>query len=177
MAAELPAGVVLNRAEIRGLIVAERPLVGGCVDLERQLQPNGIDLTLESVWGFAGQGQVGVGDDERMVPERAELRPGQDAYYELTPGSYVVKLNETVDLPRDLMALGRPRSTLLRCGVAIHTAVWDAGYRGRSEALLVVYNPVGFRVRQSARILQLVFLRLSPTTRYSGRFQGENLSP
>ncbi len=90
-------------------------------------------------------------------------------------GRYVIRLVETVTLPRDVMAFGRPRSSLLRCGVAIHTAVWDAGYSGRSEALLVVYNPAGFRVRRGGRVLQLVFVGLdAPTRPYDGRFQGEN---
>jgi dUTP pyrophosphatase len=75
------------------------------------------------------------------------------------------------------MALGRPRSSLLRSGGAIHTAVWDAGYHGRSQALLVVYNPQGFRVQRDARLLQLVFFRLEQPVRagYQGRYLGEGL--
>ena len=93
----------------------------------------------------------------------------------LAAGAYQVVFNEIVDLPTDLMALGRPRSSLCRCGVQLHTAVWDAGYSGRSEALLVVYNPAGFRVRRGARVLQLVFVGLDqPTRPYDGRYQGEN---
>jgi dUTP pyrophosphatase len=54
-------------------------------------------------------------------------------------------------------------------------AVWDAGYRGRSEALLTVWNPAGFDIQQGARIAQLVFLRLTRTTEgYRGAYQGEN---
>ena len=59
------------------------------------------------------------------------------------------------------MALGRPRSSLLRSGVALHTAVWDAGYRGRSQSLLTVHHPEGFRLQRDARLAQLVFFRLS----------------
>jgi dUTP pyrophosphatase len=74
------------------------------------------------------------------------------------------------------MAFGRPRSSLLRCGAAIHTAVWDAGYRGRSEALLVVVAHEGVRLAPGARVLQLVFVRLEAATRaYSGAYQGENV--
>ena len=89
----------------------------------------------------------------------------------------MVVFNEVVHLPLDLMALGRPRSSLLRSGVAMHTAVWDAGYRGRSQALLTVYNPEGFRVQQNAGLMQLVFFRLAqPVVEgYQGRFLGENL--
>ena len=75
------------------------------------------------------------------------------------------------------MALGRPRSTLLRSGLDVGTAVWDAGYRGRSQCLLTVNNPSGFRLGKNASILQLVFFRLAGTADqgYGGAYQGENL--
>jgi dUTP pyrophosphatase len=95
---------------------------------------------------------------------------------DLVPGIYMITYNEIVHLPRDLMALGRPRSSLLRCGVTIGTAVWDAGYAGRSQSMLVVYNKQGFRVEKNARITQLVFLELTgESAGYNGIYQGENI--
>jgi dUTP pyrophosphatase len=95
----------------------------------------------------------------------------------LAPGPYRITLNEAVNLPLNVMALGKPRSSLLRSGVAIHNAVWDAGYHGRSQALLVVYNPGGFDIQRNTRVLQLVFFRLERglSEGYQGRYQGENL--
>ena len=95
----------------------------------------------------------------------------------LTPGPYLITFNEIVNIPRRMMALGRPRSSLLRSGVAIHTAVWDAGYSGRSQALLTVHHPGGFRLQRNARIAQLVFFTLTApdATGYAGRYQQENL--
>jgi dUTP pyrophosphatase len=57
----------------------------------------------------------------------------------------------------------------------MHNAVWDAGYSGRSQAMLMVYNPLGFRVARNARILQLVFFRLDRPVElgYQGAYQGE----
>jgi dUTP pyrophosphatase len=74
------------------------------------------------------------------------------------------------------MALAYPRSSLLRCGVTLHTAVWDPGYSGRAEALLVVHNTHGFRLGRAARIAQLVFTRLGDSVDrpYEGRYHGEN---
>ncbi|MDP8924696.1 MAG: deoxyuridine 5'-triphosphate nucleotidohydrolase [Chloroflexota bacterium] len=165
----------LGAASIRRLMEGEPPLIGGLADPERQIQPNGVDLRLESVWTTTGAGRIAVDDAERTIPDRREVAADGDAYM-LGPGAYIVRLVEAVALPRDVMAFGRPRSSMLRCGVAVHTAVWDAGYRGRSEALLVVYNPAGFRVQRGARILQLVFIRLdAPTISYDGHYQGENL--
>jgi dUTP pyrophosphatase len=62
-------------------------------------------------------------------------------------------------------------------GAVLGTAVWDAGYRGRSTALLIVANPDGMRLERTARVLQLVFFTLdAPTVRgYDGTYQGENL--
>ena len=85
----------------------------------------------------------------------------KDGWWELHRGAYVITYREKVNLPHDLMALARPRSTLLRSGVAIHTAVWDAGYVGRGEGWLEVRNPAGVRLQQGARIVQLVLFRLS----------------
>ena len=172
---------VLNRAAIAGLIAGgpAPPLLSGYVDLGAQLQPNGFDLTLRAVAGFASgaPGSIGVADAERVLPGAEELDFDGDGWVWLAPGPYLITFNEVVSLPRNLMALGRPRSSLLRSGVALHTAVWDAGYAGRSQALLAVQHPAGWRVKRDARIAQLVFLPLAApdAAGYAGRYQGENV--
>jgi dUTP pyrophosphatase len=100
-----------------------------------------------------------------------------DGWLQLEPGPYLVTFNEIVNLPLDVMALGRPRSSLLRSGVSIHTAVWDAGYHGRSQALLVVYHPDGYRVQRDSRLMHLVFFQMETAASkgYQGRFQSENI--
>src|SRR5699024_2751774 len=100
-----------------------------------------------------------------------------DGWVTLPPGGYHILYNEVVDLPESLMAFGRPRSSLNRCGVTIHTAVWDAGYTGRSTSMLVVSNPEGFRVQQNARVMQMVFVGMSeaPAEGYRGRYHLENM--
>lgn len=145
-----------------------------------QIQPNGIDVTVRSVASFPsepGRGSIGASDTDRVLPKPTELGFEHDGWLVLPDGHYLVTFNEVVNLPLWLMALGRPRSSLLRMGVSLHTAVWDAGYSGRSQALMVVHNPVGFRVQRDARIAQLVFFPLSAPDQqgYAGRYQRENL--
>ena len=168
---------VLAHQQIKDLLDGPDPLVAGVADPSSQLQPNGLDATLASVAAFEGAGRVGAVNAERVLPETRELPFDADGYARLETGAYLVTLNEEVSLPSHVMAFGKPRSSLLRSGVAIHNAVWDAGYRGRSQALMVVYNPDGFSVARGARILQLVFLTLdAPTSApYAGRYQGEML--
>ena len=167
---------VLSRHDIQRLIENEPPLVADYIDLEAQLQPNGFDLTLREVALLQSAGSLGVSNGNRVLPPLSPLAFDGLGFLYLAPGIYIVTYNEIVHLPAEVMALGRPRSSLLRSGVAVHNAVWDAGYRGRSQSLLAVYNPQGFRLERNARIVQLVFLRLSgPTQGYQGTYQGENV--
>ena len=174
-----PTGSVLDRGSILELIRGPGHLVEEYLDLDTQLQPNGFDMTLREVSRFASGGEIPAGRVPAALPEFDALPFGQDGYLQMPPGSYIVTLNEVVNLPGHVMALARPRSSLLRCGVGLHTAVWDAGYHGRSQALLTVYNPSGFRVARDARIVQMVFMylarSLSVEEAYQGRFQGENI--
>jgi dUTP pyrophosphatase len=170
---------VLSHQQIKALIESPEPLVSGYADLDAQLQANGFDMTLDAIAAYdAGPGgQIGVTNAERRLPDARELAFDADGYVTLSPGPYLVTLNEVVRLPDQVMAFGKPRSSLLRSGVAIHNAVWDAGYQGRSQALMVVYTQLGFRVAQGARILQLVFLTLDAASAvpYAGQYQGEHL--
>ncbi len=168
---------VLDRGTILALMQAAEPLIQGYLDLEAQLQPNGFDLTLKEMREFTSSGKMGPGSGASVLSETRELPFGADGYLRLPVGSFLATLNEIVHLPLDVMGLARPRSSLLRSGVAVHTAVWDAGYRGRSQVLLTVHNPFGYRLARNARVVQMVFLSLDRPLEegYRGRFLGENL--
>lgn len=170
-------GTVLDRDSITSLISGDPPLVEAYLSLSQQLQPNGFDLTLRDVSRLTSPGAMGRDSEQRELSGNEALDFDQEGWLQLSPGPYLVTFNEIVALPLDLMALGRPRSSLLRSGVSIHTAVWDAGYRGRSQALLVAQHPLGYRIQQGARLLQLVFFRLArPASQgYQGKYLEENL--
>jgi dUTP pyrophosphatase len=166
---------VLSREAIQQLLAGTPPLLADLPDVAQQLQPNGVDITLERVARLRGRGQLGRVNAERVLPEVEDLPWDADGALDLAPGTYHVRFNETVNLPNWLMAYARPRSSLLRSGVALHTAVWDAGYSGRGTSLLVVYHSDGFRVARDARICQLVFHCLTAPAGegYSGAYQHE----
>ncbi len=167
---------VLSKHNIKGLIKQEPPLIEGFINLDEQLQPNGFDLTLREIALFQSSGKIATSDSQRMVSDLAPLVFDGLGFIYLAPGVYSITYNEIVHLPRNIMALATPRSSLLRCGVTVNTAVWDAGYSGRSQSLMVVYNPQGFRLQKNARIVQLIFLRLTGETEgYQGTYQEENL--
>ena len=168
--------VILSKKDISRLLKQEPPLIEGYINLEEQLQPNGIDLTLREIALPQSAGKIAINNSQRLVSDLAPLMFDGLGFIDLIPGAYIVTYNEIVHLPQNIMALARPRSSLLRCGVTVNTAVWDAGYSGRSQSLLVVYNPQGFRLQRNARIVQLVFLCLTGETEgYHGAYQRENI--
>jgi dUTP pyrophosphatase len=146
--------------------------------LETQLTPNGFDLTVGSIFEFESGGAVDFSNKERVLPDVGELLPQkagpQDKYgwWQLKKGAYKIKTNETVKLPNSLIGIAFPRSTLLRMGAYTQTGVWDAGFQGKSEFILLVENPRGISVKQNARIVQLLFMGMDEAARgYEGMYQ------
>ena len=161
---------ILTGSEARGLVES-------MIDPETQTQMCGVELTLQKIERFLTAGAVSFDNKERELPETELVNFDEMGWIELTAGAYLVTFNEIVNIPKDVAAMARARSTLLRCGATLETALWDPGYRGRSQSLLVVYNPQGLKLKKNARLMQLVFLRLENEAEklYSGMYQGENI--
>ncbi|KAF5412927.1 MAG: Deoxyuridine 5'-triphosphate nucleotidohydrolase [Candidatus Methanophagaceae archaeon] len=171
-------GSVLSKTQIRALLRDKPPLIEKMVDVNTQLQPNGVDLTVKTVEKIAGAGSIDFSNKDRKLSDTVKQVFDADWVY-LSKGQYKIILNEIVHLPKDMMAIGAPRTSLIRCGVTVETGIWDAGYEGRSESLLVVFNEAGVRIKKDARVLQLVFIRLSNKIAageaYGGIYQSENI--
>ncbi len=165
---------VLTANEIRKRIEKDG-LIRDYVNLETQLQPNGFDCTLKYVARIKSAGKVDFDNTERVISE-VEMIPFENDWVYLQKGVYRATLNEVIKIGNDLCAIAYPRSSLIRCGVDVLTAVWDAGYEGRSEVGIVVHNENGVWLKRNARIIQLVFVKLTSRTRsYKGIFMGENI--
>ncbi len=170
---------MLNRREIAKLI-KESKLIEGYIDLDTQLTPNGFDLTANSLFEFNARGAVDFSNKERVIPEGREIpakkKKPEDKFgwWNLKKGIYKIKTNETVNLPRNLIALAFSRTSLLRAGVFTQHGVWDAGFNGKGEFILSVGNPKGLKLKQNARVAQLTFLRINETANgYNGIYQNK----
>jgi len=137
---------------------------------ESQVQPNGVDLTLATVFEQVSTGRVVRGGKE--IGERRELE-SDDGVFSLSPGGYVVRYGERVTIPEDHVGFIYPRSSLMRNSCMVNTAVWDAGYSGRGEGLLEVHHDV--ELEAGARIAQIVFARAEHAGVYDGSYQDENV--
>lgn len=144
---------------------------------EIQIQPAGIELTLREIEEFENSGYIDLTNAQRRISKCKPLKFNSDGKIHLPPGAYKVRFNEVISIPADVVGIGFPRSSLLRSGATIITAVWDPGYKGRSESLLVVFNPHGITLEKNARLLQMLFIKLKekPGRVYSGKYQLENI--
>jgi len=166
---------MLNDKQLRALIT-EQKLVTNYIDLDTQLQPSGFDLSLESIEAYLGGGAVDFTNAERVIGETKQLSPDKEGWYHLEKGVYKVVYNEIVKMPLDVAAIARTRSTLLRNGAEVGTAVWDPGYEGRSSSMLTVHNPYGLRLKKDARIAQLIFFHTGEVGKgYNGIYQKERV--
>jgi len=137
---------------------------------DEQIQPNGVDLTLDAVFEQVEPGRIGR--DGKTIGERERV-PDDEGVYRLSPGGYVVRYAEVVRIPEKHVGFLLPRSSLLRNSCMLDTAVWDAGYEGRGEGLLEVHHEI--ELEQGARIAQLVLADAAHRETYEGDYQGEHL--
>ncbi len=136
------------------------------------LDTSGIKLHLWKVYVFKSNGLLGV--DYRKLPEYDELEPRDDKYYHLPAGAYVVRYKEYVRIPENCIGIVLPRSSLLRMGATIYSAVWDPGYEGQGIGLLAVFNPYGLDLIRNSHIAQLVLFKVEGKSRiYQGVYKGE----
>lgn len=167
---------MLNRQEIEKLTKKEN-LVSGYIDLETQLTPNGFDLTAADIFEFDLPGALDFSNKERVIPEGKKILPekkGREEFgwWELKKGAYKIRTNEIVTLPNDLIGIAFTRTSLLRMGAFTQHGVWDAGFRGRGEFVLVVENPKGIKIKQNARVAQLIFTKINETSQgYEGIYK------
>ncbi|AOW80750.1 deoxyuridine 5'-triphosphate nucleotidohydrolase [Halodesulfurarchaeum formicicum] len=145
------------------------------IDAE-QVQPNGVDLRLEAVLEPVGTGRItrdGKAIADRDPVESVAIGPEDREGYRLAPGGYILQYAETVSIPEEHVGFVLPRSSLMRNGAMLNTAVWDAGYSGRGEGLLQVHNEI--ELERGARVAQLVLAAADHEGTYDGSYQGERL--
>lgn len=151
-----------------------------------QLRPHAVDLRLgytfllPKSWHMTARGREALSIDhfDKKRPqyfEALELEQGQ--YFELLPGEYViVSTLEKLTMPRDVMAILYPRSSVNRRGLSVDlTGIVDCGYEG--QLAVPVRNNTAhqtIRLYPGERFCQVVFEETGEeiadkTNRYSKR--------
>lgn len=155
------------------MIVSGKGNIEGMIDEELQRQPAGTDLTVDRVERFTGRGKIDFDNTGREIASGRKVNKNK-----LNGGeAYRITYNEKISVPSNALGLVFPRSSLMRNGCHLVTAVWDPGYEGKGQGLLQVLNPEGVVLEENARVGQIIFVRLEDEVNegYGGKFQRENL--
>ena len=138
------------------------------------VQPAGIDLSVAEIHRFITSGRLGK--HQRILAKTEPIEP-INGVWRLNPGPYKVIYKEVVKVPYDCLAFLLPRSSLMRMGAILFSAIWDPGYIGRGEGLLVIFNPFGIEIEKESHIGQLIFIKLEslPHIVYKGVYQFERV--
>jgi dUTP pyrophosphatase len=147
---------------------------------EEQIQPNGVDLTIEEMYRTSGQAHF-FGDDYEK-PERTPISRVESIHedgvqvYSIVPGVYPIVYGEKVEIPDGYVGRVYPRSRLMRCGLHLTSALWDSGYRGKGEGLLQVPRAIErATIPTDMKVAQLTFIEADDADTYEGSHQEEGL--
>ncbi|KAI0403164.1 dUTPase-like protein [Xylaria palmicola] len=158
---------------LSGASIAKRAIVRNLRSAAQQVQPCGVDLSLQRVLKWTSPATIDFDNSSRQAAGTSELSFSSDAEtVRLPQGAYLVEFNETCRIPLDCMGQVFVRSSLWRSGAVLTAGVVDAGYEGALGALLDVRNPAGIVLHRNAKLGQMVVHRLEGEVEgYRGIYQ------
>lgn len=164
--------MILNKQEILDRIRGPAPMIDQMIDEKLQLQPAGLDLTIKAIYIPITAGTLDFNNKNRELPDRHKV-PLTGKFYYLKPGMYNIELNEIFNIPKNIIGKVSPRSSAMRCGASIDAGIWDPGYTGGGEILLIVHNPHGVHLYPNTKICQITFETCNETESYNGTYKKE----
>lgn len=135
--------MILSDRDIIEEIEKDRLSVSGIT--EEQIEPCSIDLTM--------MGEV------KDVAHHQTIESDEITFY--PANFYLTGTRETIDLPPDICAMVKGRSSLGRRGLQIHNAGWiDASFRGNLTLEMINLSEKPICIPAGKRVCQVVFMRM-----------------
>lgn len=151
---------------------------------EKDYQPSGLDLRLGNVFYLESERDIfyGIYDGKKVLPRHEEavrVKVSQDDCeiwgWQLMPQQpYICQVQEQIRIGDDNAQFYLPRSTLLRAGVNVYTALGDLGYNGHLSFLVINHGARPFFIQEGERFAQLVDFEVrGGSESYDGDYQEE----
>lgn len=151
--------------------------VTSVIDAETtKFQPNGVDLQLDEVHRIE-KGAFHLSEVAKTDRPCTKIEADTNDVFVLKPGLYKIKYKQKVSIPAGECGYVVPRSTLMRNGVMVYSALYDTGY-GTGENVepgemwgLMQVNLDDFLVQRHTRIAQYITFVTNSQSQYSGQYQ------
>lgn len=153
--------------------------------------PNGLDLRLGNVYELSDEFlSYGIMENRKDIPVHIKILPESSNYrYQDKDGEwhnnvegwflqpnrvYILEVDRQIKISDNCAQIYRPRSTLLRSGVALYTATGDAGYNGHLAFMCINHSARPFFMEVGVRFAQMIDFEVKgASTSYDGDFQEE----
>ncbi len=138
-----------------------------------------VDLRLGAIYRPIGSARLMR--ESRVTPrieKIMDIEDSPDGVYFITGGDYLLfQTIEQVNLPHDLFAYIRPRTTLIRSGIPLETAFVSPNYQGRLTVGMKHQGGNGVEIQMGFRILCIAFCPIDgEAVPYRGVWQGDRVS-
>jgi deoxycytidine triphosphate deaminase len=119
--------------------------------------------------------------DSRVTPEIdriMDITDTPDGVFTIKPGDYLLfQTIEQINLPANLFAYIRPRTTLIRSGIPLETAFVSPNYQGRLTVGMKHQGLMDVEIQMGFRILCIAFFPIEGNAvPYRGVWQGDRVS-
>ena len=156
-------------------LVREKKLVEHLSERElKNPEGAGFDLRIGELYRIEGEGFLGI--RERETPKiklvaKYDKRKHQKISL-LSETYYLLKTVEKLNMPKNILALFAPRSTLYRSGVYIFGGQIPPGYKGELTTGIYNFRKEKFNLEMGSRVFHIMFFQVKGKTNlYKGQWQ------
>ena len=150
----------------------------------KDYQPSGLDLRVGEVFVLDESDEMlGIYNNQKTLPNHIRYEPeivcdeGKEIQgWRLKPNRpYIFQVQDQIRIGDHNAQFYLPRSTLLRAGVNVYTALGDLGYNGHLSFLVINHNYLNpFFIEKGERFAQLVDFEVQGGKEgYQGDYQEE----
>jgi dUTP pyrophosphatase len=138
-----------------------------------------VDLRLGAIYKPVGRARLMR--ESRITPEIEkimDISDSPDGMYGISPGEYLLfQTIEQINLPENLFAYIRPRTTLIRSGIPLMTAFVSPNYQGKLTVGMKHEGIAEVEIQMGFRILCIAFFPIEGNAvPYRGVWQGDRIS-
>lgn len=132
-------------------------------------QPNAVDLRIGMVYHITSDLFEISNNHKRHRTPGVEILPDQDDYFNLSPGSYEVVMQNVIRVGENEAGFVITRSTLNRNGLFLTSGLYDSGYEGVMAGVLHVNCGLA-RIKRGTRIGQYLSFDAESIGSYDGDY-------
>lgn len=140
--------------------------------LEQNVQQQGIDIRVRAIYDLSGLGVIPA-EGKTTKPNSTPIKPGLNGLWTLNAGYYEVEFEEGCNLPNNIGAQLKSRSSLVRCGGDIRSGHFDPGFNTKHMGgYMKLERPI--QIEPGACLAQVItFVSNEVENTYNGQWQGD----